>query len=130
MKYLYLLIGVLMIGLVSAYVAPSADNVILTFDETTYFTPANVDNVILTLDVSVPPTDTCTYTSGIWEVDCNDNCTITSNTDTGSDSIIVSGVGSFTINANITTSLFAYTPGCQILNIPNDGKELRIKGGG
>ena len=128
MKYLYILISVLMIGLVSAYVAPTADNVILIFDETTYFVPADVDNVILTLDVTPP--DTCTYTSGIWEVDCNDNCTITSNTDTGSDSIIVSGVGSFTINANITTSLFAYTPGCNIINLPGDGKELRIKGGG
>ncbi len=128
MKYISLLMGVLMIGLVSAYIAPTPDNVILTFDETTYFVPADVDNVILTLQIGLE--DTCTYSgSGIWEVDCNDNCTITDDTDTGADNIIVSGSGYFNIQSNITTSFFAYTPGCQILNIPNDGKELRIKGG-
>ncbi len=76
------------------------------------------------------PEDTCTYSSGIWEINCADYCNITTNTDTGSDNIIVSGTGSFTILANITTNSFAYTPGCNIINAPNDGKELRIKGGG
>lgn len=126
MKYLYLLIGILMIGTVAAYTAADPSNVILTLDETPAHVASDPTNVILTLDITV---DTCSYSSGDWEVSCNDNCSIDSNIDTGSDNIIVSGVGSFTINANITTSLFAYTPGCKIINTPGDGKELRIKGG-
>jgi len=73
--------------------------------------------------------DTCTYTSGNWIIGCSDYCNITSNTDVGANSIIISGSGYFNIQANITTARFAYTPGCAILNFPNDGKELRVKGG-
>ena len=74
--------------------------------------------------------DTCTYTSGDWEVDAGDYCNITSNVDAGGNNIIVSGTGYFNIMANITADSFAYTPGtCKILNVPNDGNELKISGG-
>jgi len=48
-------------------------------------------------------TDTCTYSSGNWNVNCSDNCTITSNVvgDTGSN-LSISGTGKFIIDANIS----------------------------
>ena len=46
---------------------------------------------------------TCTYTSGNWEVNCADNCTISADVDLGGDDITISGAGTFTITgANIT----------------------------
>lgn len=74
--------------------------------------------------------DTCTYSSGNWNVDCSDNCSITSNVvvDSGAN-ITLSGTGFFEILANITTDLIAIESTCEIRNIPNDGKQLMIKGG-
>ena len=47
--------------------------------------------------------DTCTYTSGNWAVDCSDNCEITSNVNLGGNDISIIGTGTFTMNnANIT----------------------------
>lgn len=48
------------------------------------------------------PADTCTYTSGNWNVNCWDNCTISSNVNLGGNNITFTGVGSFTVQANIT----------------------------
>jgi len=45
--------------------------------------------------------DTCTYTSGNWAVTCSDNCTITSNVDLANNNLILTGAGTFTMNANI-----------------------------
>lgn len=116
------------ITLVAAYTADNYDNVELTLTETTYYTTDSYDNVELVLDLGV--TDTCTApASGIWEVDCNDNCTIISDVDIGTNSIILAGTGSFTILANISAGLIAIGPNCELLNVPGDGKELRIKGG-
>jgi hypothetical protein len=48
-------------------------------------------------------TDTCTYSSGNWNVNCNDNCSITSNVDLSGNNITIAGYGNFTISgANIT----------------------------
>jgi len=47
-------------------------------------------------------TDTCTYTSGNWDVDCSDNCEITSNVDVTGNNITITGTGTFTTTANIT----------------------------
>ena len=75
-----------------------------------------------------PPPDTCTYVSGNWIVNCNDNCTITANTDIGENQLILAGTGQFTILANISAGLLAVGPDCQLNNVPGDGKELRVKG--
>lgn len=48
------------------------------------------------------PTDTCTYLSGNWEVNCEDNCSITDNVDIGGNNISIIGTGIFTTTANIT----------------------------
>ena len=50
------------------------------------------------------PAATCTYSSGNWAVTCSDNCTITSNVNLGSNSLLFTSSGTFTVNANITTT--------------------------
>jgi len=53
--------------------------------------------------VGSPPTDTCTYTSGNWEITCSDNCVINSNVvmDTNSNLSII-GEGNILFSANVT----------------------------
>lgn len=47
--------------------------------------------------------DSCTYLSGDWNVDCNDNCSIIANTDVGGNDINIIGSGTFVVqDANIT----------------------------
>lgn len=46
--------------------------------------------------------DTCTYTSGNWAVDCSDNCVISSPVDLGGNDITIIGTGTFTTSADIT----------------------------
>ena len=57
---------------------------------------------IFTLTTTSTPSDSCTYTSGDWEVECSDACNITSNVDLGGNNLILSGVGYFNVKANIT----------------------------
>lgn len=50
-----------------------------------------------------PAADSCTYSgSGNWEIDCSDNCTITSDIDVGENNITITGYGTFTTSSNIT----------------------------
>ncbi len=105
--------------------ADSSDYVTLTLDENPAYVADSPTYVILILEVD--PLNTCSYSSGDWEVDCGDYCNITENVYAGGNIIVVSGTGYFNIMANITTDSFAWTAGtCQILNIPGDGNELRI----
>ena len=46
--------------------------------------------------------DTCTYSSGNWDVDCSDNCTISSNVALGGNNLTLVGIGHFLLGANIT----------------------------
>lgn len=73
-------------------------------------------------------TDTCSCPgSGDWVIDCSDDCSIDTNCDIAGNDIIINGAtGSFSILANITADSFAYEVGCEVNNIPNDNKELRI----
>jgi len=45
--------------------------------------------------------DTCTYSSGDWDVDCSDDCSITSAVDLGGNNIEISGTGTFKTTASI-----------------------------
>lgn len=73
---------------------------------------------------------TCTYTSGDWVVNCADNCSITTNTNVdSSNGIILYGIGYFEILANISTDYIAIPKNCQVINKPNDGRWLIIRGG-
>ena len=50
------------------------------------------------------PLDTCTYTSGNWNVNCADNCTISSNVASSNavSNISIIGTGKFIMYANIS----------------------------
>lgn len=63
-----------------------------------------IDAVNITCIPNDVVADTCTYTSGDWDVDCSDNCVISSNVVMDANSeLSVKGTGTFTIrDANIT----------------------------
>ncbi len=66
-------------------------------------------------------TDSCTYSSGNWEVDCSDNCTVETNMDLNGNNISLSGEGLFNIKADITEFGYIFKPdGCQI-NVYSQG---------
>ncbi|MCX6746654.1 MAG: SBBP repeat-containing protein [Candidatus Pacearchaeota archaeon] len=50
--------------------------------------------------------NTCTYTSGNWEVNCVDNCVISSNVNGGAKNLTMNGTGTFTLDANITNFIY------------------------
>lgn len=52
--------------------------------------------------VNVCVTDTCTYSSGNWNLNCADNCQITSNVNVGNNNIYFTNAGNFYIKANIS----------------------------
>jgi hypothetical protein len=59
--------------------------------------------------------DTCTYSSGNWDITCSDNCTISSNV-VGSGGIWKAvGLGNIILNANITNfNLYHISGGCNV----------------
>jgi hypothetical protein len=66
-----------------------------------FYSPIVAGNI--TLDSYYENISTCTYPSGNWNVNCNDNCTISSNVDLSGNNITIAGTGTFTISgANIT----------------------------
>jgi len=61
------------------------------------------DDVDSWMNTGAPPVDTCTYTSGNWEVACSDDCSITSAVDIDSgNNITITGTGTFSTTKNIT----------------------------
>lgn len=60
--------------------------------------------------------NTCTYTSGNWEVNCADNCIITSNVALNGNNISITGIGVFTTEANITDYTTLTIKGTDISN--------------
>jgi len=61
-------------------------------------------------------TDTCTYTSGDWNVDCNDNCSISAAVHLGGNDLIFSGLGSFWVRDNIAgIGNLNLSDGCNII---------------
>jgi hypothetical protein len=53
-------------------------------------------------DYSGGASDSCTYSSGNWEINSSDYCNITSNVDVGGNNITIMGEGTTRITANIT----------------------------
>ena len=71
-----------------------------------------------------PPTDSCTYSSGNWDVNCYDNCTITSDQTITPNNISIIGNGFFTLDgANITANKRFVTGGSGLCTV------RRINGG-
>ena len=54
------------------------------------------------------PADTCTYSSGNWNIDCSDNCVISSNVLVDGSDIILTGTGTFLINTNVKITGWNY----------------------
>ena len=63
------------------------------------------------------PTDSCTYVSGNWDIDCSDFCNITSNENLGGNNISIVGTGVTTIIGNITNWINAFIQGTDQSNI-------------
>jgi hypothetical protein len=61
--------------------------------------------------------DSCTYTSGNWDIDCSDFCNISSNTDLGGNNISITGTGITRITGNITNWVKAFIQGTDSSNI-------------
>lgn len=103
MKWYLLFLIPLMIVFVSAYTPPNADSSIdLVFTETTSYTPPNADSSIdLVFDLETP-TDSCTYGgTGTWNINCADNCNISTITNLNNNAIIITGTGTVKLTANL-----------------------------
>lgn len=104
-KYIFVALAffsIVAFSFVTPYTAPNFDSV--NFSLCSGYIPPTFDSINFTLgedDSCI--TDTCTYPgSGDWEVDCNDNCSITSNVDLGGNDLSILGHGTFVTIANIT----------------------------
>ncbi len=62
----------------------------------------NVDFLPVTVHYTEAGGDSCSYTSGDWEVACSDECNISSNVVGDGSNITLSGTGNFNVEANIT----------------------------
>lgn len=72
------------------------------------------------------PPDTCTYSSGTWNIDCSDSCNLDSNTDLGGNDFLTSNAGNIAIHATISNiGALQVSAGC-ILDVHTDGK-MEIK---
>jgi hypothetical protein len=63
----------------------------------------NLDYISAKVDYT-PPTDTCTYTSGNWNINLSDNCIITTNVNLGArkNNLTTYDFGNLTVKANVT----------------------------
>ena len=118
-KLILIFIGaIFLISLISAtgYTAPSYTNVTIVLDQT--YTAPLYTNVTIVLGAVTGggPTDTCTYTSGNWNMNCQDNCTITSNVNLNHNNLTINGTGNIILKANITNYGILVTAGVSSAN--------------
>jgi hypothetical protein len=96
-----------------------------TFFWTVDLTEGVVNKFEFNLNYVIPPADSCTYSSGNWNILFSDYCNITSPVDVAGNNITISGIGKFTTTANIT--------GWNTLRMfgtnPNDWNAYCINGG-
>jgi len=60
--------------------------------------------------------NSCTYTSGNWNVLCSDNCVISSPVNVGGNNISITGTGTFKTTANISNYKFLHREGTSSTN--------------
>ncbi|MFI5405082.1 MAG: LamG domain-containing protein [Nitrososphaerales archaeon] len=63
---------------------------------------ASVDSINMTVFYTEVAANSCSYSSGTWNVLCSDYCNITSNTNLAGNNILLSGLGKFNILANLS----------------------------
>jgi len=74
------------------------------------------------ITITTTTTDSCTYSSGEWFVECSDNCTISSPVDLGGENITLNGTGIFNVESNITAfDKIIKSNGCQINILSESG---------
>jgi len=85
-------------------------------DTTNAYDVNNTDYLPLAVWVAPPPSDTCTYSgSGLWNIKCDDNCSITSNVNLNNNNLTFNNSGTFNTNANITNfNQIVVSSGCLI----------------
>lgn len=85
--------------------------------------------VVFGSEEEAPPIDTCSCPSPAsdWNVDCSDNCVITSDCTISDNILNLYGTGTFTILANITVDKVIKENTCQMINKINDGNRLIVK---
>lgn len=73
--------------------------------------------VIEYTDNSPPPSSSCNYSgSGLWSINCADNCTISTNYNLGQNSILFNNSGTFYSNADVTNfNLFSLSNSCKVV---------------
>ena len=54
------------------------------------------------LQITSGASNSCTYTSGTWNIQCGDGCNITSNVNLNDNNVIFNGTGTVTLTANLT----------------------------
>ncbi len=115
--FLIVLIGIIsMLSFGTSYTAPSLESV--NFTLCSGYTAPSFDSINFTLGESDSCiTDTCTYSSGNWEVDCSDNCSISSNVELNGNNISIVGTGTFITTANITGYSKLHIEGTDASNI-------------
>lgn len=81
---------------------------------TQWYSKEGTANYLPYIEITYTP-NTCTYSSGNWNVACSDNCIITSNVNLGNSNLLFTGSGVFTMNADITNfNQIAISSGCKV----------------
>ncbi len=66
------------------------------------------------IDYGEAPEDTCTYISGDWNVDCSDNCVISSPVSMPNNDLNIVGTGTFSTSADIDVKKFHQSGSCVV----------------
>ncbi len=94
----------------------------LTLAETRYIYDENIAGRHL-LNISAPA-DSCTYSSGDWNIDASDNCVISTLVDVGGNSVSLTGSGTLTITSSgsiANSDLFAVHGSDALVTCRNTG---------
>ena len=114
-KNIFLIFGVLLLvgalTFVSSYTPPTYDSV--NFSLCLGYTPPTYDSINFTLGLS-DVCDTCTYTTGNWNISLADYCIIDEDVDLGTNNITFYGEGNITFDATIVTCNVGGLPADQI----------------
>ena len=101
MKYkTYLLLIIVLCAIVYAITVPDKEEITL-LDKPVPSLPDKEGIVFLDGPQDLV-TDSCTYSTGDWVVDCADNCLIINDVDVGGNDILISGFGNFSTIADIS----------------------------
>lgn len=99
-----LVVSVFCLVTVLAYVAPDPENVVVVFRSS--YTAPDPEGIVIVFNqqnqVQVQQNNTCTYPgSGDWNINCADNCSVTSATNLGNNNLNIVGGGSISIEASV-----------------------------